>query len=500
MMSISCEPPSSLRASSAPNPFVAISRSARLVIVVYFVVWRILPAMAQLTEPVSVGETYHALMVLTQIVIEFLILLPFLITRFAGSPIGWVHPLVLPAMFEISLGVLLSPEQLLAPFMGWFPDYRPFWHSLLGGWSMERIKVAQLQLEMMTLISLIATYFGFALLRLRWRPTWTLPKLSGFRIAAVFVLFLIAVLYFLQREGGIFNHMASLALGRFGMRETSGHFLVLNAFLPFLLILWYLSRPRSIRNPVFLAAFALACIMQFVVTGGRGGMFVPVAALLAAWMLINKRVPVGQVALLGLVAVLSLGALGEVRQSGKDGFVSFEGLLDFDLAAQFEKSQEEVERRDIGTGLAVATMVPREVGHLWGRSYISAVTFWVPRSLWREKPRGIGAHVASLLYKGRETAQGYEGAAYPVGAPAEAYWNFSWPGVILIFVAYGGFIRAIADWYAHEPQNPVAALVVILAVFQFSSPSTVSMVSFLQAVTLLAFTILVVRHYRRPTH
>lgn len=96
--------------------------------------------------------------------------------------------------------------------------------------------------------------------------------------------------------------------------------------------------------------------------------------------------------------------------------------------------------------------------------------------------------------------QGYEGAAYPVGAPAEAYWNFSWPGVILIFMAFGGFTRALSDWYAHEPQNPVAALVVILAVFHFSSPSTVSMVSFLQAVTLLAFTILLIRHYRRPAH
>lgn len=365
---------------------------------------------------------------------------------------------------------------------------------------MERIKAAQLQLEVMTLVSLVATYCGFALLRLRWRPKWVLPKLSGLRIVAVFVLFLIAVIYFLQREGGVLNYMASLSLGRFRIRGASGHFLVLNAFLPFLLILWYLYRPRSLRNPLFCAAFALSCIMQFVVTGSRSGMFEPAAALLAAWMLVNKRVPVGQAAFLGLVAVIFLGALGEVRRSGSDGVVNFEALLDFDLAAQFERSQEEVESRDIGTGLAVATMVPKEVGHLWGRSYIAAVAFWVPRSFWSDKPRGIGAHVASLLYKGRDSMQGYDGAGYPLGAPAEAYWNFSWPGVILIFVAFGGFIRAIADWRAHEPQNPVAALVLILVVFQFSSPSTVSMVSFLQAVTLLAFTILLIRHYRRPSH
>lgn len=455
--------------------------------------------MAQLTEPVLENAGYHALIILTQVAVEFLILFPFLVTRFAGSPIGWVHPLVLPALIEISFGVLLSPAQLAAPFLGWFPDYRPFWHSLLGAWPMGRIQSAQLSLEMMTLVSLIATYCGFAVLRLGLHPSLSLPHLSGRRVAVIFILLLMTVFYFLDRQGGVLNHMAILTLGRFGMRELSGQFLVLNAFLPYLLIFWYVFSPRVLRNPIFLAAFALACGMQFVVTGSRGGMFAPAAALMAAWMLINRRIPVARAMLIGLVAVMFLGALGDIRGSGNQGTVSFEALFDLSLAEQFERSQEEIERRDIGTDLAVSALVPREVGHLWGRSYVSAIAFWVPRSVWPDKPRGIGAHVAALLYKGRGSMDGYEGAGYPVGAPAEAYWNFSWPGVILIFLLFGGITRAIADWRTCEPENPIAAFVVILAAFTFSSPSTVSMVTFLQILVLLAFTVLIVRKTRSPS-
>jgi len=476
-----------------PHPFVAISSVARFAIVAYFVVWRILPAIAQLTQPVADGATYHLLTVFTQVAVELLILLPFLVDRFTGSPIGWVHPLILPTVISIAFGVLKAPEQLLTPFLGWFPEYRPFRHELLEGWPMADIRFAQLKLEVMTLVSLIATYFGFMLLRLRWQSSLRLPRLSGWGIAAIFVLFLLAVMFFLERQGGVLNHMATLAFGRYRMRELSGHFLVLNGFLPYLLIFWYLYRPRALRNPVFLAAFILACVLQFVVTGSRSGLFTPVAALLVAWMLLNRRLPAARAFLLGFVAVVFLGALGEVRRSGLSGEMDFTALLQSDLAAQLERTEEEIESRNRGTNLAVAAFVPEEEVHLLGRSYVAAVAFWVPRSIWRDKPRGIGAHVAALLYQGRDSMEGYSGAGYPVNAQVEAYWNFGWPGVILVFMVFGGATRFIADWREHALQSPVAAMVLVVAVFYLDSPSTVSMVNFLQIGTLLGLTVLLTR-------
>ena len=88
---------------------------------------------------------------------------------------------------------------------------------------------------------------------------------------------------------------------------------------------------------------------------------------------------------------------------------------------------------------------------------------------------------------------GYSGAGYPVSAQSEAYWNFGWLGVPVVFFLYGGLIRFIADWRERAPDDPVAAMVLVLMLFQFASPSTVSMVSFLQNLVLLSVTIFVAK-------
>jgi oligosaccharide repeat unit polymerase len=319
---------------------------------------------------------------------------------------------------------------------------------------------------------------------------------DGFKLSIFFVLCLLVALYFLHSQGGILAHMATLAGGRFRMRELSGHFLVINNFLPYILLLWYAYRSKALRSPVFLAGFAIAVLLQFVVTGSRSGLFTPIALLLSMWMYHNQRVPATRALLLGLLAVLMLGVLGEVRTSGHGGSIDFSALTEFRVSSAWEDSQEALEQLRLGTDLAVAAMVPEHQDYLFGTTYVAALAFWVPRSIWRDKPRGAGAHAAALLFGGRETMDGYRGGGYPMNGTAEAFWNFGYLGVVGIFGLFGMVLGAVCRWVCLNPENRFALVALLIVNFGLTTPSTTAIVPALQTMVLFYFLYLFVSRLR----
>ena len=473
------------RHASVQNPFVAISDTAKLAVAIYFIFWRILPAVALLTAQGQVHAGHAIAIGLATCATEFLLLLPFLTRRFGGTPIGWLHPLILPTVVSAIFALMRNPGHLLTPVSVWLQEAPAPEHMLLQSWPDAWILQAQLKLNLLNILALACTYAGFRFRIWRFRSRSTAVKLSGIWLGGLFLLLLLIVFFFIERQGGLVAHMSSLAGGRFAMRELRGHFLVINQFLPYLLLLWYVYRPSALRSPLFVCAFIVAAVMQFVVTGSRSALFAPSAMLLAAWLFHHKKLPTLRAAALGLVVVLMIGVLGEVRRSGRDGEVDFTALLDFSVVAAWEQTQEELESRRRDTGLAVAALVPSHVGHLYGTTYLAAAAFWIPRSIWREKPRGGGAHAAALLFQGRSSMEGYSGAAFPISGVAEAYWNFGILGVAAIFLIYGAVLRTAVSWLLSDPGNPIALTYLIVVLFGLATPSSAVIVPFLQIVVLL---------------
>lgn len=483
------------------NPFITISDGARLGIMLYFLGWRVMPLCAEMTGQIDVGVFYHLLSQFFLIITQILLMLPMVMPRFLGARMGWLHPLVLTAVVTTAMGALENPQSLLVPLLGWFAPYREVTHEIYAGIAQEVLLQARLKSSALTVLSIIVFYIGFAACRLPKRAEHKTREEKHFhpwRFFGIFILCFLVVVYFLNQQGGILNHIASFSSGRFGFREISGPFLVVNDFLPLLLILWYLYKPKSLRNPFFVFAFAMACVFQFIVTGSRGGMFTPVAMLMAAWMVTTHKVPAAQALILGMVGMLLIGVLGEIRRSGSNGEVDFSSLVEFDLTEARELAEAELEGRERDASVAIFVAVPQQVDHLWGRTYLAAIGFWVPRVIWKDKPRGAGAHTAAIIYRGLDTAEGYTGGGIPSSAVSEAYWNFNIGGVILIFVLYGAFTRIMADWYAHKPTDPVRSLFLIIMIFQFKSPTTFQIVNMLQASTML-FIFLSVTRVRRHT-
>ncbi|MER9670164.1 O-antigen polymerase [Mesorhizobium sp. M0203] len=74
-------------------------------------------------------------------------------------------------------------------------------------------------------------------------------------------------------------------------------------------------------------------------------------------------------------------------------------------------------------------------GSQWGRQFLGALLFWVPRSVWPDKPIGTGAQVATDL------GLSFTNLSAPLWS--EAYINFGLIGVLVTFFALGRVSGAI---------------------------------------------------------
>jgi hypothetical protein len=479
-------------AGSLPaNPFVTMPDAVRYTVIVYVLLWRILP---DLSGALWLGEDFDTELVVVRFmasaILNLLLLLPFVIARYAGTPIGWLHPLVLPTLLVMAKDLMKSPDTLLLPVLSLLlppivPDY-----ELLRGMPLADTLAVELKRDLLLIVAQFAYFAGFALYA---RPPAAVDMVRRWgvetgRIAAVIAASFMVFLYFIQMSGGLITHFSSLALGRYQMREGSGHFLVVIGLLPYLALLWYAFRPDLLRKPWFVVLFIASAAAQFAATGSRSGILLPVATLLALWIWANGKVPLLRVALLALIPFFALGVLGELRSSalGMKGGEEVASVPEFDLQSAALRTREEVaDRASVSGQIAIVHKVPDDVPYLYGATYISAAAFFVPRSLWPAKPRGAGAHVTAIIFEGWPSTAGYEGQSFPASGMGEAYWNFGTPGVVAVFILFGLFHRVLAQKFMQRPRDPFMALIMAMAVVTLGDISSDSLVGFMQRALLL---------------
>lgn len=317
------------------NPFVQMSQLTRTAVLFYFVLWEIFPELMLAVRRESDISSVVVAIFFLKFMTTLLAMLPFLVRRLGGLPIGWLHPLVLPAMLLIAQALATDLTHFVKPIQAFYGSIEPPRSWLFRGMTNGAVHRLELKREAIFFLATLCYYAGFLLYFKRTGPDFkrALMKPSQLVFALGFGFILLVFLVFLQLNGGLVRHMTGLAFGRFDMRETSGHFLVVIKFAPYLLVLWYLYRPKILLTPWFLGALALAVAIQFVATGSRSSIILPIAVLGCAWMLVNWRVPVLTVVTMVVLAALSLGVLKEVRNSGREaGQVDFSQLMNFDFA------------------------------------------------------------------------------------------------------------------------------------------------------------------------
>ena len=472
------------------NIFLNISTPSKIFIIQYFIFWRLLPVISYWIYWGAENNLSLSifLLIIPYIFTEIFLLFPIIFSKFLGTKTGWLHPLVFPTLFIILLGFVKDPYSILSPFFIFNGNYPVTQYILHDGASSSIVLYSHLKLNAINFIAIVGLYIGFnfkSIANYNYFVALKKGDISETRIFILIAVIFVILFYFLISSGGISSYISSLALGRFNLRSSAGYIFVLLGFLPYLFVIWYANNKQILRNPIFMTGFFLATILQFVVSGSRTALFIPWTIRFVMWMLFNKKIPIYMIMSLAIFALITIGILGQVR-GGADINSSVENFNTFDAITE---TLNESSQRNIGMDIGVLEKVPYDVDYLNGSTYIGVILFWVPRSIWPDKPRGAGAYSSSLIFSKLDSAKGYSGASYPIKSSTELYWNFSYFGVIIGYFLFGIFLKNLTVIFQYSHINPILVTIFIICLFQLrGGPGSDGLIQFFQTMILLYLT------------
>ena len=410
-------------------------------------------------------------------------------------PLGVLHPLILttvlwPLLFAMpgtieefgGLTGLLLGEPVTPQFfagLGWLPGPE-LWRAVT--WA-----------NLFELIALLSIYTGYALVSGRpetARETLRPPKEFDGKRLRMLAIALIgvsigALLVLIQLRGGLALHLGDMARGRFRSLSGLGPLIATVDLGLVALLVWISARPTDAKRPLFMALMVLVAAAQFLSNGARSAAFAAIMMVGLTWALRMRRIPWRLALILIPFFFIAFGALNVIRTSGLVGQTATEAIQASSTSEALARAQEEIDlRRSLESTVPVISHGHDVMGGpLWGSSYAAAVFAFVPRWVWPEKPRGPGS-----IYTQTFLGEVREGSAVPVPATAEEYWNFGFPGVILLSALYGALIRYAHTAYMRRHDNPfvVSAFVIFVTAFRFS---TDDLVAFQQQAVFLVFTL-----------
>lgn len=395
---------------------------------------------------------------------SYLILLglPFIIRR---QEVAWFHPLIFFVLWWLVVRGILPSLSVYTIGLEH--------HVALAGRTPAELNNVVLRTTLLDVLALIATYVGFygagrlPTFGLRFPP----PQHVFLKVLVVTVVSVGAFLMLVRLAGGL----GALLLQR-GLPETmrvqalvgGGHWHFLVGLLVPACLTWLAVKPEVWGRLRFWALFLLSLALGFGATGSRSGVVFPAIIALGIWMLHNRRVPIARALILGGMGLFLVGVLGEFRMESRGARSLEEVQVDAGLAEGVRGGLETLSSyaSTISGPYAIVGKVPEEVDLLYGRSYLSIPAAPVPRALWSEKPQAGGKLTATHIFNNPLSA-------VPPRSVGEAYWNFHVPGVAVIFVLWGVFLKWLTRFHRQNATEPALTVLVLLTLFylQPNSPA-----------------------------
>jgi O-antigen polysaccharide polymerase Wzy len=499
-------------ATSEKSPFLRMPESWRLFIVVFLLAYEwVFPTIAALNDPDA--NALFLPRVAMQLVYVLLLCLPLIFYR---REYGFLHPLILPTLFTTAKEISKFPAALASPIKLPLVNFDvPSASSALSIHHLTNSELAWTRLEygavqVLALVCYYAGYFVFTHARGDWirfhRPR-NPQNLGLICFAATMFCVVVGAVFVELFGGGLSSYVVAIRGGRHEALAGTGQFLQIASFAVLPALVWFAYRKRMGRNLWWILAIVLGSLTTIITTGSRSSLILPLLALLLLWWQKAGRVLIVPTIALVLVGTLVIGAFGSIREDHGSSTINTSVLDPTSAGQNFATAQAEFEKRNsLETDFAAFA----GVGHnelLWGRSYIGAATFFIPRALWPEKPFGGGAYNQAVNFAGRSVSEYKSGKNHgiPMGPVTEAYWNFSLPGVIVLFFLLGMFFRelsAIVWRNADEPAALVAAVWIALN-FVGTSVSFISTIRDMIMLGILFYALGIVRsdsltHRSRP--
>ena len=398
---------------------------------------------------------------------NLLLLVPIIFYR---PEFGWFHPLIFPT----AIGALRTIGIYAANFI--FEDSLStivFENDAIPAMNESNFALLMAKEQLLFSLGLCSyylAYFGFKKLQFSSLNLIFQEKKSliSVKASAVIILCLLLFVTYLSSIGGISEHLLNWQGGRKVNLEGISFISFWLYLAPAACLVWFCIDKKSLLNPLFYFLSAGALAIMFLIGGSRSFVINVIIIALLCWIHRVQKIP--KLLILGgfIVILVLTGALGNVRsQLQKKGLVEIEGIFDFTnslLLAQQELQLRSTLRKAVYPILAE---VPQEIDYLYGKSYLAALTVWIPRGLWPEKPGLIDGMVGETFY-GADVG-------IPPGPIGEAYWNFGYIGIPIIFILFGIFHRLLYSFLSKN-NSEIAFLLYITLLFNVY-PVTSSIIS-----------------------
>ena len=468
------------------NHFLPVSNKLKHVIIFVLIFYLfVFPLMQGLSALNGLGE-FKVLRLLLEAIKNFLLLYPFFVIR---KNFGLLHPLIFLPLLGFILTTIKHPLSLLLPFYSISYEDNYFYTTTLYSQNLNSFDLAfaEIKMQIVTIFSLIMYYLGF-FIGPKWKPLALKFNTQSSRINTYLVIFfslstLYLMWFLLEHRGGIEKSLLQWEGGRDYSDDNLSWTLPFLEIPSYFLILWYVLKNNILKNPLYWIAFILVNFAVFLVIGSRSSFLIPFLILGVFYVIKHKNIPWITFGTVVFIAYISIGILGNFRYT-----IQTSGEIDWDIFAinsieesVIQTSEMQEARSSSFDPVLLYHRVPQEVNLLYGKTYTAALLFFVPRTVWQEKPRGAGFYNARLILN-----MGGDGGV-PISSTAEIFWNFWWPGIIVCFFLFGQFHKWMTAMLEAYGSFMVFLILYFITLFRLELSTTNIIAYFQMIIPLILF-------------
>ena len=385
-----------------------------------------------------------------------------LIFKFPAS--GFLHPLVITSAFAL-LNTILRKTDVLAQGL----DF----HYGLPGYSKSALSELVIFVNVLGIVGFLSKYAGYFCLG---KVDFTAFKFNKkpnslfFPLLMLwFLLGMVSLVLLINASGGVSYHLTNMNRGEaakvfYGDTSLLGAYAFIIQSTVVVPVLYAAYSKKGHRTIMFFGMVAASAMMVYLTNGRRAAILAPTYLGIGVWIFKERKLPLVRIALIGfgMFIFLAVGIL--FRESNRRGSqVNWDFMVGYSVTELAEISMGELTDRS-GNAAAIypiITNVPKRVPFNYFQSYFENLYRFIPRSIWPEKPEGIGQRCAEVFY-GRVNMGGV-----PPGPFGESYWSLGIFGVIIVYFFFGMFLKLVGSVFSSNPKSLGILSIYLLTVLRF---------------------------------